>query len=410
MKIKTGNGSISPITLIAIWSVSAVVSLPGLAVSPILGKLSVIFPKAGDLEIQMLTSLPSLLIIPFVLLSGKLSIGRDKIRLLILGLSLFFGSGILYFFATSMTALIAISCILGIGAGIMIPLSTGLIVDYFRGAYRVKQLGLSSAINNITLVLATALAGYLANFNWHAPFIVYTFPGISLALAFFLKKERPAQKPHTFPSEKATVKEKQTGIDRRKLIQLMGLYFFVTYAVLAVAFYLPFLAQKHHMGSSLSGTMISLFFLAIMAPGFFLNKIIMRFKGKVNFISMICIVTGLSLIGFFPDKFFMITGCLLSGFGYGVMQPLIYDKTAAISTRKMSTLALSFVMSVNYLAIMVCPFIIDTLQHLFGTQSNRFPFLVNAILMLALTIWTYFKQNSFTLGVTPAYYKGIAEA
>lgn len=134
MKIKTGNGSISPITLIAIWSVSAVVSLPGLAVSPILGKLSVIFPKAGDLEIQMLTSLPSLLIIPFVLLSGKLSIGRDKIRLLILGLSLFFGSGILYFFATSMTALIAISCILGIGAGIMIPLSTGLIVDYFRGA------------------------------------------------------------------------------------------------------------------------------------------------------------------------------------------------------------------------------------------------------------------------------------
>lgn len=38
--------------------------VPGLAVSPILGRLHRIFGHATDLEIQMLTSLPSLLIIP----------------------------------------------------------------------------------------------------------------------------------------------------------------------------------------------------------------------------------------------------------------------------------------------------------------------------------------------------------
>jgi len=80
MKISTGKGTISLPVLLAIWSVSAVTSLPGLAVSPILGDLNTIFPSASDLEIQMLTSLPSLLIIPFVLLSGKLSVGRDKLR------------------------------------------------------------------------------------------------------------------------------------------------------------------------------------------------------------------------------------------------------------------------------------------------------------------------------------------
>ena len=69
MKIKTGKGTISLAVLLAIWSVSAIASLPGLAISPILGDLNRIFPKATDLEIQMLTSLPSLLIIPFVLLS-----------------------------------------------------------------------------------------------------------------------------------------------------------------------------------------------------------------------------------------------------------------------------------------------------------------------------------------------------
>ena len=73
MKINTGRGTIPLITLVGIWSVSALTSLPGLAVSPILGQLTTIFPHATELDIQMLTSLPSLLIIPFVLLAGKLA-------------------------------------------------------------------------------------------------------------------------------------------------------------------------------------------------------------------------------------------------------------------------------------------------------------------------------------------------
>ncbi|MBQ5635000.1 MAG: MFS transporter, partial [Alistipes sp.] len=152
MKINTGKGNISLWILIAIWSISAVTSLPGLAISPILGELNNIFPKASDLEIQMLTSLPSLLIIPFVLLAGHLSASRDKLVMLYTGLAIFFLSGVACLIAKDMKWLIIISCILGIGAGMIVPLSTGLVVDYFTGDYRVRQLGYSSAINNLTLV------------------------------------------------------------------------------------------------------------------------------------------------------------------------------------------------------------------------------------------------------------------
>ena len=55
MKINTGRGTIPLITLVGIWSVSALTSLPGLAVSPILGQLTTIFPHATELDIQMLT-------------------------------------------------------------------------------------------------------------------------------------------------------------------------------------------------------------------------------------------------------------------------------------------------------------------------------------------------------------------
>ena len=157
MKINTGQGTIPLITLIGIWSVSALTSLPGLAVSPILGELSTIFPHATELDIQMLTSLPSLLIIPFVLLAGKLAEKRDFIRLLRVGLWLFAASGVLYLFSSRMWQLMAVSALLGIGAGLIIPLSTGLISRYFTGEYRVRQFGYSSAITNMTLVVATAV-------------------------------------------------------------------------------------------------------------------------------------------------------------------------------------------------------------------------------------------------------------
>ena len=119
MKISTGKGYVSLLALIAIWSVSAVTSLPGLAISPILEDLSRIFPSASQLEIQMLTSLPSLLIIPFVLLAGWLSErGGESLKLLAVGLLIFFASGVACIFAKDIRLLIVASCIMGAGAGI----------------------------------------------------------------------------------------------------------------------------------------------------------------------------------------------------------------------------------------------------------------------------------------------------
>ncbi|MEG2849265.1 MAG: MFS transporter, partial [Bacteroidales bacterium] len=95
--------------VIAIWSISALTALPGLAISPILGNLQTIFPQAGEMEIQMLTSLPSLLILPFILLSGYLTQKVSVYKLLIGGLIIFGATGILYLLSTQMWQLILVS-------------------------------------------------------------------------------------------------------------------------------------------------------------------------------------------------------------------------------------------------------------------------------------------------------------
>ncbi|MDE5649649.1 MAG: MFS transporter, partial [Duncaniella sp.] len=173
MKINTGKGTISLMTLIAIWSISLTVNLPGLAITPMMGNLDKIFPHTSELEIQLLTVLPNLFIIPFVLLSGKLSLSKDKINIVIIALAIYLASGILYLFAKSMVALIVISCLLGMGCGLLIPFAAGLLADTFVGKYRMRQLGIKSGISNMALVAATYIVGWLNHGNWHLPFLVY---------------------------------------------------------------------------------------------------------------------------------------------------------------------------------------------------------------------------------------------
>lgn len=400
MKINTGQGTIPLITLIGIWSVSALTSLPGLAVSPILGELSTIFPHATELDIQMLTSLPSLLIIPFVLLAGKLAEKRDFIRLLRVGLWLFAASGVLYLFSSRMWQLMAVSALLGIGAGLIIPLSTGLISRYFTGEYRVRQFGHSSAITNMTLVVATAVTGYLAEVHWRLPFAVYLLPLISLVLSAYLKKDAASvtikQAAAIIPPIQSTpVISGKYGIHIRHLVQLMLFYGLVTYVVLVVTFNLPFLMEAHHFSSGNSGLMISLFFLAIMAPGFMLDSLVKLLRNKTKLYSLLAIAIGLLLIWISPTEWLIVPGCILVGLGYGIIQPLIYDKTVDTAIPQKTTLALAFVMVMNYLAILLSPFITDFFQWIFHTGSQEFPFIFNLCITILIMYWAYAKKEEF---------------
>lgn len=138
-----------------------------------------------------------------------------------------------------------VSALLGIGSGLIIPLSTGLVSRYFTGEYRVKQFGYSSAITNVTLVVATAVTGYLAEVNWHLPFVVYLLPLVSLLLVGYLKGDtgQPQKTEDTatvVPEESKRAIPGKYGIHVRHLLQLMLFYGVTTYVVLAVTFDLPF--------------------------------------------------------------------------------------------------------------------------------------------------------------------------
>ncbi len=378
--IYTGKGIISVMALAGIWSVSALTSLPGLAVSPISEKLLTIFPEATQLDIEMLTTLPSLFIIPFILLAGYISEKVGYIRLLYLGLWLYLVSGMLYFLCTSMTQLIFVSAMLGVGAGIIIPLSTSLISKFFSGEQRTKQYGYISALTNITLVVATAVTGYLADIQWRLPFVVYLLPAVSIMLVSSIKSSGDSTDARY---ENRSMHVSDGNINYYRLVKYMLYYLLITYLVMAVNINLPFFLGKLGYDSGVSGIVISVFFIAMMLPGFFINRIVNVLRGGILLFSLLLIGLGLVDIFFNSSLLFIILGCIATGFGYGIAQPYIYDVTASLASQQKTTFALALVMTMNYVAILVAPFVVDWLQEFLGVKGERFPFILNSVIAFA---------------------------
>ena len=128
------------------------------------------------------------------------------------------------------------------------------------------------------------------------------------------------------------------SLNLNMLLRLMLFYFLITYASFVFTFNTSYIAATAHLDATRSGFIISLFFLAIMAPGFMLNAIIRWLGSAVNLWSLIVMGAGLLLMSLpHPSFAKLATGAILTGLGYGVMQPIIYDKAATNSPPKEAT-------------------------------------------------------------------------
>lgn len=409
--------------VLAIWSLSLAVNLPGLAITPIEGSLRSIFPDVTDFKIQLLTVLPNLVIIPFVLLSGKLSESRHKITVIVIGTIMFVAAGVASIFTPSLGMLILLSCLLGAGCGLILPFSTGLIADVFTGKYRVRQMGIVSAIGNISLVAATFAVGFLVAGNplhtWHRAFIVYLIPALSLLLIPFLskipKKDNPPAPAHDaqadvaiacdnidadFPTDHLRVKG---GFYVGRTIWVLLAYFIFIFINCVPCYYLP---NIKWVSSEDASSMISAFYFAMFVVGMGLTPVMKMFKSWTFTAAMAMTAIGMALYIIVHDSVAVyIAAAVLCGLGNGIAQPIFYNKaTEIVTSERKATLALAFVQVANYVAISMAPVIISAGEGIFGTSSTIFPFVFAGVTSVIVLIIIIVRRNHFVFGVTERYY------
>ena len=403
--VSNGRGSLPLISLIALLSISLTVNLPGLAVSPLLGKLADLFPHASQLEIQLLTLLPNLVIIPMILVSGKIANEKYQTGVMATGFSIFTLAGVLYFFADSMPMLLGLGVMLGIGCGLIVPIAAGILSEWFYGKEKVKVLGFKSGTSNGIVILATVFVGWAAGFSWHAAFSVYLVPLIPLALLPFMtntyirKHMRPASrnsKTGSTPQEE----EETTADSFRHPVLLLGgvimLYIGLTMASMVYTYYLPFTMKEYGLSTSQVGVATAMFYLTAMLGGFSLTPYI-RLVGKTGlYVCVIIMTAGLLVLGFIHTFASYVIGVLLIGLGYGFFQPIIYNKTTELAPNKAaSTKYFSYTLAGNYIAISIVPVVVEFFQWVFHNHTVDFPYFLSAGILGVVFLIGLWKRKSF---------------
>jgi len=178
----------------SILSISLLTVMASAAISPALARIRQAFPGVDITLVKLVLTLPSLVIIPFTLVSGWLLKFFKKKQVLLIGLVIYLITGVGAGFAKTIGQLLFIRALFGIGVGLIIPLSTALIADFFSGEERTKMMGLSGSVSHFGGVVFTLLAGWLACISWRLTFGVYGLTLIVMLMVIFWVPEPTSEK------------------------------------------------------------------------------------------------------------------------------------------------------------------------------------------------------------------------
>lgn len=372
-----------------ILSLSFLSVLSGAAISPALGKIQQAFPNADPLLIQMTLTLTPLFIIPFSLLSGRISLKFRKRHILFVGLTIYFLAGVGGGLMNNMTTLLVTRALLGVGTGLVSALSLSLIADFYQGEERSSTMGLSSAFATLGGIILTLVSGWLALLSWRYAFVAYAVSFIILIMVYFFLPEPPKSEE----SSDAKPGKLPLGVYGMGLLTiLLMIVFYLIPTRIAI-----FIQDTGIGDAGQSGVGIATMNTAGFLVGLAFGKIRSRLKSFTTLLSLLCLGSGLAALNYVQTFPAVLIALFFAGMGIGVLMPTIFLVTSNMVPNKLNGPALSIVNSSLYLGQFASPLVISFLGSLLGLQQIRDDFFIGGILTLLAAVlfvfWMFIRKN-----------------
>ncbi|WP_096200462.1 MFS transporter [Bacillus sp. FJAT-45350] len=351
----------------AILSVSLLTVMAGAAISPALGDIALAFPDVNETTIKLILTLPSVMIIPFIFVSSKLTSRFSKKHILFAGMLFYLVGGLGGGFVSSIELLLFCRAILGIGVGLMMPISTSLVADFFDGEERTTTMGQVSAANNLGGVALFLMSGVLAAISWRMAFSVYTLVIVAALIVFFFL---PNKKPdfHSTSNPSAPLP--------KKLYAYGAAMFLIVLAFYSIPANMALYIQQEGIGSSKNaGAVISV----ATAAGFFAGLLLGRVKRLLQtyFIAFQLMLMGLGFLitAMTNNLVFIGVGVGFMGFGFGSILPIVFDQVSRQVPRTQTVQAMAIVTSMLFFGQFSSPIFLDGIGLLFSNDSIRFMYM-----------------------------------
>lgn len=372
---------------VSILSLSLLTVMAGAAVAPALGVIKEYFADSDQLFVQMIISMPALFIVLTNLFFGRLAEKFGARTLVVTGLLLYTAGGCAAGLFDSIGLVLAMRALVGIGVGIIMPLSTGLLSYYFPPERQEGLMGWSSAMNQMGGVAATLISGLLANISWRLSFLVYLMGLISivLCLAFMPNDRIGAAQP---------AKEKGSG-------GAFGRYYthIVAMFLLMTAFFLY--PANFAIVTAAEGIIPAKYTSVIMA-----GMDLVAFFGGLLFVSVkrLCgrytkyaapalFIIGYALLAFTGGgRAGVLTGSACVGFANGCGVPCIISAASREAGRSAATDVMPLISAALYLAQFLSPFMLSLVRDITASGAVRLPYYMAVAVSTALLLWSGVKK------------------
>lgn len=381
---------------VSILSLSLLTVMAGAAMAPALGVISEYFSDEKTLFVQMIISMPAVFIFLTSFVFPKLAAKFRARTLLMIGLAFYTIGGCVAGVFNSIWIVLLMRALVGVGVGIIMPLSTGLLAFYFSPQEQEGLMGWSSAMNNMGGVIATLISGALATVSWRISFLVYLMGLISIVLcAAFMPNDKiqsdeaderrgSAEPEHVIPS---------TGqVFRSNYVYIIAMFLEMSTFFIYPANFAMVTVRAGVIPENLTAIIMAIMDLVAFFGGMLFVKVKAAAGGSTKFVAPILFVVGYILLGVIGGWFGVLAGSVCVGFANGEGIPLIISEASKKMGRLAATTVMPLISAALYIAQFASPFIMSGVTAIAGDAVNL-PYYWGAVLAVVFLLWSVLIPN-----------------
>ncbi|MDI3482059.1 MAG: hypothetical protein PWQ97_1714 [Tepidanaerobacteraceae bacterium] len=360
-------------------------------ITPAIQNIAEAFPQIGFTTILLVSTLPSLFIIPSTILAGILAGNKMKYRtLLIIGILLFLIAGACPAFMNDFTAILISRAVFGIGLGIISPLGNALVLKLFDGQERANMLGLGTVVMNIGGIALQMLGAVLCSINWHYAFLAHLLGVISFVLVLFML---PEPKKEEQPLEQKAQEKINMPFAVYIISLLFGIATMLNYPMLVN---MSTIIITGNMGNAASaGVVLSMFTVGGMVAGAIFGKLYQYTNRFAMSVGMLMEAIGMGFVYYANNLMLLTMGATLVGLGFSIIFPSVMMLVGMVVPPAGFAAASGILVAFMNLGGFVSTYYIALVAGISGQDAVRFPiFLSMVIYGIATLVYSLAKLKA----------------
>lgn len=365
----------------AVLSVSTITILGSTAVSPALSGIKSAFPQMSDGWIQMILTLPTLLIIPSCLLCRYAISRMGQKNVLLMGIIIYLIGGLGAGLAPGFAVILVMRGILGIGCGFITPMAQNLISSNFEGEEKQRLTSYSASASYLMGIIASFCVGRLVGINWRLAFLIYFVAAVVMVLnILYLPDDRKnsASEENELSNSKDTNKPNIPAFIT--IIAMFGINgaFYTFSASISLFMRGEGIGNETSSGIVVSSFMICGFIIGLIVP--FFRKILKSYTMSLGCLMM---GAGYMILSKGSDIRILMAAAALVGGSYSILYSGIFTRIRSLSrSEKETTTLVTLTTAFMFLGQAVSQYILSAVELLAGTSGYRFRFMFLAVVLL----------------------------